>query len=88
MVKMEYGHGDMCHCADWQPDCPNNCFRARLTKEYKENEDKFIGIPTSWASFGKTATCRRQEGCPCKTCEAEHCFNPLVCDKYTEWITR
>lgn len=83
---MEFEHEDLCHCADYQSDCPNTCFRARLTKEYKMHEDNFAGIPITWSHFGETASCRRQEGCPCKTCETEHCFNPFVCDKYMAWV--
>lgn len=85
---MEYNHEDLCHCFDYTDDCPKNCFRAKITKEFKENEDKFIGIPMTWSNFGGTSMCKKQAGCPCATCESEHCFNPLVCDKYMDWILK
>lgn len=49
---MKYEHEDYCHCFDYRSDCPSECFRAKLTKEYKKYEDNFFGIPISWAHFG------------------------------------
>ena len=39
---------DYSHCADYQPDCPKDCFRAQLTKELLDNP---AIVPMGIASF-------------------------------------
>ena len=48
---------DYAHCMDYSPDCPMECFRARLTKEAL---DKYYTI-VSFMHFENTEECKREE---------------------------
>ena len=48
---------DATHCADWTPKCPNDCYRAQLTKELKERNDLWW-LPISWASLKGSDECK------------------------------
>lgn len=49
---------DVCHCFDYiQSMCPENCYRAQVTQDLKDNIQKFEGIPTSFAHFKGTPNC-------------------------------
>lgn len=42
--KFKYDHDDFCHCSNYNIDiCPEECFRARLTKELKEANPPYPG---------------------------------------------
>lgn len=57
----EYDHSDVCHCSDWQKDiCPNYCFRARVTKDYRESDYPY---PVTFSSFkGQACFCPLSPG--------------------------
>ena len=51
---------DYAHCLDYSPDCPKECFRARLTKDLKGRID--LGdIPLTWMHFKWTEECKKRE---------------------------
>lgn len=50
---------DAAHCWDCTPDCPQDCYRAQLTREYRE---KLLGFPVSWMMFKGTEDCPMKEG--------------------------
>ena len=43
---------DYSHCLDYTDQCPENCFRAKLTKKAIEE-----GFTVSWQHFGHTYEC-------------------------------
>lgn len=47
---------DYSHCLDYLPNCPEECFRAQLTKDLKFRND-LVGIPLTWTHFYKTDEC-------------------------------
>lgn len=51
---------DYAHCLDYSPDCPAECFRAKLTKDLKGRID-LGGIPLTWMHFKDTAECKKKE---------------------------
>ena len=49
---------DHCHCLNYnEATCPKTCFRAKLTKEYKERCIDFEGIPVTWANLRDNTLC-------------------------------
>ena len=57
------------HCLDYDIEtCPESCFRARLTRDYKERLLEFADIPVSWAHLKNTAECKITGGNPCSSC--------------------
>lgn len=51
---------DASHCSDYQKDiCPEECYRARLTQDLKDNWDKFEYIPMSFSHFKGTRYCTK-----------------------------
>ena len=49
---------DYSHCSDWNPDmCPESCFRAKITKDLKENSEKYKYGLFSYAHFKGTSYC-------------------------------
>ena len=50
---------DVSHCSDYIPDkCPLTCYRAVVTKDLRDNLDKFGDIPMSYAHFKGTIYCK------------------------------
>ena len=47
---------DYAHCADFQYDCPRQCFRAELVRDLRMRPD-LAGKPVSWMHFRDTAEC-------------------------------
>ena len=61
MADFKYNHADYCHCFDYRPDiCPEECFRARLTKELKEKPG--YPYPVSYGNFLHSGFCPLDEG--------------------------
>ena len=52
---------DYAHCLDFSKDCPKDCFRAKLTKDLKENAYKYAWKEWDWMSFKGTKECKRKE---------------------------
>ena len=50
---------DYAHCADFTDDCPEECFRAQLTRDLKKRID-LLGLPFSWMHFRSTSECRKE----------------------------
>lgn len=49
---------DVCHCYDYNETlCPPECFRAKVTKDLKDNIIKYEDIPMSFAHFKGTPGC-------------------------------
>lgn len=49
---------DAAHCYEHTDQCPETCYRARLTSELKELRRKgAYQLPTSWVHFGETDNC-------------------------------
>ena len=49
---------DVCHCSDYiQNMCPENCYRAQVTQDLRDNIRKFEDIPMSFAHFKGTPYC-------------------------------
>ena len=82
---MAYNHEELIHCAGYDADCPQTCFKAKITRDYNMYADNYAGLQIKWENFEDRAGCRKADGCPCKTCEKETCVNPLVCDDYIAW---
>ena len=54
-TKETFNHADYCHCSDWdKKKCPAKCFRARLTKDLKENGYEY---PVPFTNFKNTEHC-------------------------------
>lgn len=47
---------DYAHCADFQKDCPKDCFRAQLVRDLDDN-GTLKGAWISWMNFRKTDEC-------------------------------
>ena len=52
---------DYAHCLDFRDDCPKQCFRAQLVRDFEVNED-LAEVWLSWMHFGGTAECKRKGG--------------------------
>lgn len=50
---------DYAHCRDYRKDCPEECFRARLTKEAIEIH--YNSPHMTWFDFAGTEVCKRKE---------------------------
>ena len=51
---------DYAHCLDLEVDCPDDCFRAKITRDLILNKSKeYRNI--SWMYFKGTAECMRGE---------------------------
>ena len=60
---------DYHHCLDYDIEtCPESCFRARLTRDYKERLLEFADITVSWAHLKNTAECEITGKNPCASC--------------------
>ena len=42
---------DYTQCIDFTDDCPKDCFRAQLMRDFELNWKKYINIPISYAHF-------------------------------------
>lgn len=51
---------DYAHCLDFKESCPNNCFRAQLTRDLKTRTD-LLGLPFTWMHFKETKECTLTE---------------------------
>ena len=61
MADFKYNHADFCHCSDWKADiCPEECFRARITKELKEAPTPYP-YPVSIGNFRNSGHCPLDE---------------------------
>lgn len=49
---------DYAHCKDFQPDCPQDCFRAQLVRDLQESNYPY---PTAWMKFAETEECKRKQ---------------------------
>ena len=59
--QFKYNHSDYCHCSDYEKDiCPEQCFRARLTKELKESDPPYP-FPVSFGNFRESGYCPLKE---------------------------
>lgn len=50
---------DYAHCIDYSPDCPKNCFRAKLERDLAEHPIWWRGL--SYMHFKGTKECKREE---------------------------
>lgn len=48
---------DYCHCFDYNPGCPESCFRAQLMADIEANRERFVGVPMTYAHLGGTPEC-------------------------------
>ena len=49
---------DVCHCYDYNETlCPQKCFRAKVTKDLKDNIRYYESRPMSFANFKGTPGC-------------------------------
>lgn len=49
---------DVCHCYDYNRYiCPEECYRAKVTQDLKDNYEQYEGIPMSFANFKGTPYC-------------------------------
>ena len=46
---------DNAHCVNWTKDCPEDCFRGQLTKEYMKPD--YPVSPVSWVNLYGTEEC-------------------------------
>ena len=53
---------DYAHCIDYSPDCPAECFRARLTQDFLKNRAKMPNAIYSWMHLKGTDECLRGDG--------------------------
>ena len=60
---------DNAHCLDYGPDCPQRCFRAKLTHELKSRSE-YLGLPVSWMHFKGTKECLVKRA-HCRHCPGE-----------------
>ena len=51
---------DYAHCADWKPDCPEQCFRGQLVIDLHKRQD-LCGVPMSWAHLKGTDECIKED---------------------------
>ena len=51
---------DATHCADYDKQCPKDCYRARLTAEVQKSVD-FYGHLLSYAHFRGTQYCKLRD---------------------------
>ena len=49
---------DYAHCADFNDDCPEACFRAQLSRDL---ENVPIWHPVTWMHFNGTEECKKKE---------------------------
>lgn len=49
---------DYAHCADFEDDCPKECFRARLARDL---ENVPTWYPVSWMHLKGTEECKKEE---------------------------
>lgn len=85
---MEYNHEKLLHCLAYDGECPQTCFKAKITRDYNKYADNYAGIEIPWADFTGWSGCKKVGGCPCRECAAETCVNPLVCDDYIAWVCK
>ena len=53
---------DATHCSDYRKgECPESCYRARLTEDYYKRREEFIGIPISWSAFKDSIECSKEK---------------------------
>lgn len=54
---------DATHCADYRPgQCPKDCYRAQLTKEYYDRALELSYLPVSFAHLSGTDECPKGGG--------------------------
>lgn len=49
------------HCIDYKPDCPDECFRAQLTKDLLDNPDIMPKNVASWMHFRGSSECEKDK---------------------------
>lgn len=49
---------DYAHCADFNDDCPKECFRSRLSRDL---ENVPIWYPVSWMHLKGTEECKKED---------------------------
>lgn len=55
---LKYNHNDYCHCLDYKAEiCPEDCFRAQLTKELKEAKPPYTHYCMLMGTFRHTGQC-------------------------------
>lgn len=50
---------DYAHCMDYSPDCPKDCFRAKLARDLVEHPIWWRGL--SYTHFKGTEECKKKE---------------------------
>lgn len=50
---------DYAHCMDYSPDCPKNCFRAKLERDLAEHPIWWRGL--SYMHLKGTEECKKKE---------------------------
>lgn len=76
---------DAAHCFDMTDDCPDGCYRARLTRDAKARRLEFVGVPLDWAHFRDSRECplRPAEWLDLDAAQAycSKCLHPIDAEK-------